>query len=909
MKNLAHILLALIFSLCSINTQAQILIQEDFNNGFPVGWQSQSFLGTNQWNTTFNGGNNIDGSDMMMIQSLPGDPSVTELIFPPFPPAPSGTMDIIMEFEGNIVSEGNTVLKVIQLDDQNPTVPIELIALTLTSCGPITPWNCPNPWLVSLPLNNYDPSDQFLLVYEDLECLGNDFCAIDNFVLIANPIPCPIGLILDTNYPPSCFNGPDGVIDVTGILGIPPYTYSIDGGAGQASGSFATTPGPHTITVVDAIGCTTTIVVVVPNIPPIGIQQTVFPPTCHDGPDGQISVTASGGTPPYTYSLDGGPAQGNGDFVTTAGVHTVTVTDANGCTKVFTLTVPNSTNEIIYNFATGSPTCHDGNDGAIIGAAAGGTPPYSYSLDFGLAQGNGTFLGLLPGFHTVIITDALGCQEIFFIDVPNALDMGINFVHSASVSCFDGADAIASITSVQNGVAPYVYKLNGVAGGPNWNNLSPGNYAITVTDSRPCTKVVNFVIANPNPINIGALTVDITCFGYSNGILTPVVGGGSPPLQTSLNGGAYGAPGPYSGLGPGLHTIDVIDVNGCTLGASWNINQPFPLISDTVSVTPSNGTNGAIDISTIGGNPPYGYLWSNAETTQDIDSLPPYEYSVLTSDLFNCPSDTLFVTVPSTMDTIATIDSTACVTANFTATPAGLHVVQTLAGGTKTQFKWNHFSVASHGCILDGGTIGTLDETAPYTQTPGQVLVEGVNIEGDINGHDFSAQLAPNASFQLFNASTYPAGPTGSLVPGAFYKWRVKCGCVINPTLPLPDRLANSNLHLSPWSPYALFTNLLLGPIVEGNESNSLDLDEQAKILVYPNPNDGDFTLSLKEIEDEMVIIEIRNTMGELIHSSSETIYSKDQLVDLDISQQTAGMYLIQVHGKSASSSTIMIKK
>ncbi|NND78187.1 MAG: T9SS type A sorting domain-containing protein [Flavobacteriales bacterium] len=976
MKNLAHTLLAIALFLGSLTTEAQtVFFQEDFNSGAPA-WQSQSVLGPNQWNITNNGGNNIDGTDMVMIQSLPGQPSITELVLPPFPPVPPGTQDVVLEMEINLVSEQNMVMKLVQFDDQNPGIPIELEQLDLTSCDPILPWNCPLPEQWIIPLDQFDPNDTYVVVCEDLSGSGGDFCAIDNVLAIANP--CPIGLILDTNYPPTCHNGPDGLIEVTGILGEPPYTYSIDFGPGQASGSFNTFPGVHLITVVDAIGCTTTITVVVPNKPdliynyvaaapscfdgndativgsasggtpgytytidggpaqgngnftttpgvhnimvidalgctkvfaltvpnadPIGIQQTVFPPTCHDGDDGQISVTASGGTPPYSYSLDGGLGQGNGNFITTPGAHTVTVTDANNCTKVFTITVPNSTNEIIYNYAAGSPTCHNGPNGAIAGAAAGGTPPYSYSLNFGLPQGNGAFLGLSPGWYTITITDALGCQTTHFIEVPNVPELVVNFTHSTSVSCFNGSDAIIQVTSVANGTPPYTYTMNGVAGGPTWLAAPSGNYVLVVTDANGCTKTENFTIANPPQLTITGVINHVTCSGAGDGIITPFPGGGTPPYQTRLDGGAYAAPVNYTDLSPGLHSLDVKDANACVSSTSVLVTQPLPLVSDTVAVTPSSGDDGAIDIETVGGNPAYFYLWSNGETTQDIDSLPSGEYYVLTTDTKLCPSDTLWVTVPSS------VDPTACVAENFTNAPTGLFEDQTIAGGTKTRLNWDHYSDASEGCILKGGKIDVLDPSATYSTIPGQVLIQGVLISG-ISGLDFSASLDPNATFDLFDASQYPTSPSASLIPGAFYKWQVQCGCIIDNSLPFPAKLQGSNLILSPWSEFDVFTNLSFAPIVEGGENSSIGTAEQTKMLVYPNPNEGNFVLSVKGVEDESVIIEVRNSMGELIDSFSKNIHSNNQLINLDISHQNPGMYLIQIHADQFSSSTTVIKK
>ena len=159
----------------------------------------------------------------------------------------------------------------------------------------------------------------------------------------------------------------------------------------------------------------------------------------------------------------------------------------------------------------------------------------------------------------------------------------------------------------------------------------------------------------------------------------------------------------------------------------------------------------------------------------------------------------------------------------------------------------NHYSDATDGCIVKGGTINALNISEPYTQTPGQVLVQGalVNNNGGLN---YSAQLEANASFTLFNPNLFPSGATGGLISGEFYKWQVRCGCIIDPSLPLPDRLAASNVNLSPWSEFDLFTNLSVGPIA--NEAHELKLNigtDLNELTLFPNPTDDHVIIRASE--------------------------------------------------------------
>ena len=222
-----------------------------------------------------------------------------------------------------------------------------------------------------------------------------------------------------------------------------------------------------------------------------------------------------------------------------------------------------------------------------------------------------------------------------------------------------------------------------------------------------------------------------------------------------------------------------------------------------------------------------------------------------------------------------------CVSSNFTSAPTGLFEDQNVSGGTKTRLNWDHYSNVTDGCIIKGGTIGSLDVNAPYTQTPGQVIIQGAPIS-DNGGLNYSAQLAPNASFTLFNPVTYPSGGTGGLIPGEFYKWQVQCGCIIDISLPLPDRLGLANVHLSPWSEFDLFTNLSLGSVFP---EETIDLLGQAISLnIFPNPANESVV-----VQSEKGSITIYNSIGiKVFHG-----FVINEQIEVDIQKWSAGIYLV----------------
>ena len=240
----------------------------------------------------------------------------------------------------------------------------------------------------------------------------------------------------------------------------------------------------------------------------------------------------------------------------------------------------------------------------------------------------------------------------------------------------------------------------------------------------------------------------------------------------------------------------------------------------------------------------------------------------------------------------------ACVDDNFEDAPTGLFVDQ--SSGSSTRLLWDHYSDASDGCIIRGGTIESLDPSAAFTQNPGNVLVQGTNINGLPNGFDNSAALGPNSPYELFNVNTFPNGNIGFMVPGAFYKWKVRCGCVIDPSLPLPDRLLASNVHLSPWSEYNMFTNLMLpiqNPESEGGFEDYKSLETE-NFSIYPNPFNDEINIHISTLESDVNLFVI-NALGKVVHEERIRKTSDANTQIINTSHLERGIYFLLIEGEN----------
>ncbi|NMH89987.1 beta strand repeat-containing protein, partial [Flavivirga algicola] len=463
----------------------------------------------------------------------------------------------------------------------------------------------------------------------------------------------------------TCSVPTDASIDITVAGGNGPYAYRVNTNGGGYSGApigFAgttlayttATAGTHQFEITDASGCTVETNIITTNaIVPVAVTEAFVNPTCNGFSDGSITLTATAGAPPFTYSIDGGAT-----FVSSnvfgglaAGSYNYVVRDDKGCDATGTITLTDPA--LIDVTLTATPiVCNVNTLGSFTATInSGGVAPFTYRLyDTGfneLATSGSTaatsfnFPGLTFGDYYITIVDANGCEYnsgVQRIETPPILTLN-GFVDSNS--CATGVDYTVTTTG---GIAPYTFSIFGQPLTVSPPQASPTytftgllhntTYFLQVQDVNNCISILEVLTPNaPSTIEItGTASTDVTCNGASNGTLNFTVQNYDAtvtdidyqildalsllPITPAINGTLSGAAGgPVSTsittLPAGSYVLQATEASGtlCSATYTFQITQPIQALASSVtSRVNANCNSGAqLTLTTTGGTGPYQY--------------------------------------------------------------------------------------------------------------------------------------------------------------------------------------------------------------------------------------------------------------------------------------------------------------
>ena len=500
---------------------------------------------------------------------------------------------------------------------------------------------------------------------------GADPNSIYDFTTINISQPLQLSNTATQNISLDCYGDCDAQIAVNVFGGTPPYSIAFGGGASTIIDAFDSIysnlcAGNYNINVSDANGCTvdgssptsTTVnepTALVPN-GSVSSNYSGQDISCFGAADGEITASVSGGSPSYTYSIDG-ITYGNSSIFSnlSAGTYTIYYRDANGCDTSETITLNNPPDLSGVISITSQVSCFGVCDGVLdfqVDNILTGTAPYTYSIDGGAYQNSSTFSSLCGNTtYSITVQDANGCTFTAnkFISTPTE----VSFSYTTSdyngfdISCAGFSDGEITFNAPSGGQAPYTYSIDGVnyTNSMSYTGLSSGSYNVSVLDANGCVSTILVNLTEPLPFTIN-YTIDnlISCPGICDGSVSVLNTNGISPIIYDMTGYSTQTSQSWTGMcgdiSFGTYILNATDDNGCTASTNITLTEPLPFVYTVDSITETcNLVNGQASISvTQGGTNPYVYLWDDlsAQTTAIATNLSTGLYEVRVTDANGC---------------------------------------------------------------------------------------------------------------------------------------------------------------------------------------------------------------------------------------------------------------------------------
>lgn len=472
--------------------------------------------------------------------------------------------------------------------------------------------------------------------------------------------------------------------------------------------------------------------------------------TCNGGDDGSAIVQASGGSPPYSYLWNNG-ADTESINGLNVGTYTVTVSDMNGNTTSSSISLTQPSALVLNTFATDA-NCNLAN-GSITAITSGGTLPYSYNWSNGASQA--AIVDLAEGTYLLTVTDALGCTITKTTTVSGSQDISVEVV-GVDLICF--GENTGSATANPEGGSNNSYLWDTGAQTQSINNLEPGSYEVTVTETNSgCTATNSITIHSPTQIQFQSSTSNAAC-GEQNGSASISVSGGSPPYSYVWSNDETTSS--IQALAAGEYFVTIFDNNQCSVQTSVIVQNTNGISISAIGTDAScnGGEDGAAMVTVSGGSGSYSYLWSTNAETQAVDNLIASTYHVTVfDDESGCSAvSSINIDEPTSLNIQINGTDSSCDIANGTA-------ISVVTGGTAPyDYLWSTGSEEQQIQNLEEGVYElTIIDANSCTKSASITIGGSAAISASISKQDINC----------FNGNDGSATANGADGNNYFYSW------------------------------------------------------------------------------------------------------------------------------------------
>lgn len=550
--------------------------------------------------------------------------------------------------------------------------------------------------------------------------------------------------------------------DVYGIFNLQIFPNGVQSEQQQATATFSTNAD-------DVFGCTNPAATNYDMMATLDDLSCVLPctvslsvdnvtaPSCNGENDALIQVLASGAQGSDDYYLDAieGTAQNFGNFGSlVAGMYTVYVVDAAGCTDSLDVEVPVTELVEVNAVLTSGVSCYDTEDGVLtIMETTGGSGMYEYYISNNptVFTTQTEWTGLAGGQTlSIYAVDSNGCfgqSEPVAISTPTEINVG--FQSNASVvdaTCANTPDGEIYLQAF-GGAAPSTiqYSVDGENYAPSPLMVAGGTYTVTAQDINGCTATMaQEVVVGPAAIDVNAMSMPEACFGSADGQVSWAPEGGEGTYTYAFDGEATTETA-VSDLAPGSYEVTVTDQEGCSETVSVEVTAGVEITATAVSTDAScfGDDDGEVELSAEGGTGSFQYSDDGNSFGQDneFDDLLAGTYTFFVQDENGCVE-----TVEATIGEPEAIVVTGIVSEG-SVTGEGTIDVTVTGGSLPYTYEWIGPGVSGQdGQDLEG--ISTGSYTVDVTDDNGCTTQETFNITTDIRelGAGVTATVFPNPS-------------------------------------------------------------------------------------------------------------------------------------------------------------------
>lgn len=335
------------------------------------------------------------------------------------------------------------------------------------------------------------PAGWYILTVAD-----NHGCTIVDSVFISEPSDPLTVAASGTNV--TCFGGNNGTAVADASGGTQPYTFLWSNGS-TSNTIGGLTAGTYIVTLTDAYSNIALDTIEIYQPDDFAFTPVVTHVSCNGLGNGNINMTITGGTAPYTYEWL------NSQFVLAALTKDISgmpadqymleLTDTMGCKGSFTVEITQP-ELLVLSLDHTDAYCAFSSTGTASATVVGGTTPYTY--DWSNGQTIADITTLFAGTYILTVSDDHGCFTVDSVRISEPDSIAIQFA-TTPVTCRDQHDGTIS-TYPMGGNGNYDWLWNTGNTDPSLIDLVAGTYTLTVTDMMGCTGAAE--------IEVGLIEID-----------------------------------------------------------------------------------------------------------------------------------------------------------------------------------------------------------------------------------------------------------------------------------------------------------------------------------------------------------------------------------------------------------------